>query len=68
MVYTWPMTVIPISQVVSHTRCPSCSNRNISRTSSPIGVDLEGATLWEVTESCMMCEWSSSTADVKVGV
>jgi len=59
--------MMPLSKVVSHDRCPDCRYRGPQRSGVRSGTGFDGAALWDLTEACIMCAWTITTADVKVG-
>lgn len=57
-----------LSAIRSHNRCPKCAYRIVRRSARANGVrDISGFTLWDLTETCIMCRWLLTTANVKVG-
>ncbi len=54
--------VIKLSSVTATLRCPTCSTLVRKRWAT------EDGTLWEMSEVCIMCGWSRTTENVKIGV
>lgn len=66
---TYLASIVPLSSLKPHVRCPKCSSLNIRRLALDSQVTISnGSTLYRVTEECMMCGWAKTTEDVKLGV
>lgn len=62
------MRIRLLSRVRVHERCPKCSSLQVHRTSKPSEMHgMGGETLYSLSESCIMCGWSTATPNVKIG-
>ena len=57
-------SLIEISKVRVHKRCPRCSSVNVRR-----GASLDPDTsLWGLSERCIMCGYHRESVNVKAGI
>jgi hypothetical protein len=59
--------MMALSKVRPHARCPNCQWRYVTRSAVAVGEAFDEVTLWDLTEGCIMCGWTQTTASVKVG-
>jgi RNase P subunit RPR2 len=61
--------VISIADVRPRRRCPKCASLALRPEATPITeTSFIGASLYDLTQTCMMCGWSRTFENVKLGV
>lgn len=60
-------SIRPLSMTVPRRQCPECGSKLLRRGAVSAEVEGDDDTLWDVSETCIMCSWTETISNVRVG-